>query len=110
MKVIFEKSPSGALLVYIHCMTAKQQHVISEKLFRHSEYDSKWDQLCSEWIEKKYFDFVNKEEMIGHSSTITVLTFVDGRHDELVKELSLYLEDEYVVGGYYKIEYKSFNN
>jgi hypothetical protein len=109
MKLIFEKNPSGALLVYIHCLTAKQQHVIIEKLFQHSEYTTKWDELCDEWIEKKYFKFVNKEELVGRDAVITVLTFVDGRCDELIKELSKYLEDEYEISGYYSIEYKSFN-
>jgi hypothetical protein len=110
MKVIFEKSPSCYLLVYIHCETAAEQHKLNGKLFTHSEYQSKWDALCDEWIEKQYFKFLNKEELIGRSSTITTLTFADGRDDNFIKELSNYLEDEYVLGGYYKIEYKSFTN
>lgn len=109
MKLIFEKSSSGALLLYIHSLTAKQQHILNEKLFQHSEYTSKWDELCDEWIEKKYFKFVNKEQLVGHSSVITVLTFVDGRNDDFIKELSKYFEDEYVMEGYYNVHYQSFN-
>jgi hypothetical protein len=108
MKLIFEKSLSGALLVYIHCLTAKQQYTVGEKLFRHSEYTTKWDELCDEWIEKKWFQYVNKEELVGRDGVITSLIFVDGRNDDLIKELSKYFEDEYVCGGYYNIEYQSF--
>lgn len=110
MKVIFEKNPSGCLLAYIHCETAAQQYKLDEKLFRHSEYNSKWDQICDEWIEKKYFQFVNKEQLIGMNSIITVLKFVDGRDDDFIKELSLYLEDEYTPSGYYLVKYEQFKS
>lgn len=109
MKLIFEKCSSGALVVYIHCISAKQQHVVGEKLFQHSEYTTKWDALCDEWIEKKWFKFVNKEELVGRDSVITSLTFIDGRNDDLIKELSKYFEEDYVVGGYYNIKYQSFD-
>lgn len=110
MKIIFEKSPSGQLVVYIHCVTAAQHKKLSEKLFRHSEYLSKWDELCDEWIAKDYFKYVNQEDMLGNNSTITVLTIVDGRNDDLIKELSIYLEDEFTSTGCYIVEYQSFKS
>jgi len=109
MEVIFKKSSSGSLVVYIHCITAAQQDRLQSKLFRHSEYDSKWDQLCDEWIEKKYFNYVNREKLLGVNSVSTILTFIDGRNDEFIKELSMYLEDDFTPSGYSEIKYVSFD-
>lgn len=109
MDVIFKKCSSSALLVYIHCTTAAQQDKLESKLFRHSEYDTKWDQLCDEWIGKKYFEYVNREKLLGVNSVITVLTFIDGRNDDFIKELSLYLEDDFTPSGYSEVKYVSFD-
>ncbi len=109
MEVIFKKCSSGQLVVYIQCITAVQQFKLDKKLFSHSEYTSKWDELCDEWIEKKYFKYVNKEQLVGYNSIITTLTFIDGRCDELIKALTIYLEDEFEPSGYSEVKYVSFD-
>jgi hypothetical protein len=109
MKIIFDKTLSGDLVVYVHCTAAADQHKFEKKLFTHSEYMSEWDAKLDEWLQKEYYKHYLQETLVGRETVITTLTFINGRNDDLIKELSSYLEESKLYG-YYLIEYNSFTN
>jgi hypothetical protein len=110
MKIIFEKCPNGDLDVYIHSKTATDQKDIDKKLFTHSEYSTKWNYMLDEWFKKQYFKHLVQEELIGSKETIIILTFINGRDDDFIKELAKYFYEEDSPYGHYIIEYKSFGD
>lgn len=109
MKIIFEKTPSTELHVYIHCSSAGDQLKLSESTFIHSEYESKWSQLLYEWSKKEYYKFYNIEQMPSRNSVITLLIFTHSNDDQFIKELSNHLDVDHS-SGYYIIDYKLFDN
>ena len=109
MNIIFEKLPSGNMYVYIHCASAGEQMRISERMHTHSEYDTKWSQLLSEWLAKGYYKHYLTETMSSRNTVITLLEFINSRDDNFIKELLDHLDDE-PIAGYYGIEYKLFSN
>lgn len=110
MKVIFEKCSNGDLLVYIHCTTAVEQVNLDKKIFTHSEYTTKWDSMLQEWSKKDYYKYFIPEGLIGSNTVITTLTFVNGRNDNFIKELSAYFEDTFIPSGHLIITYQQFES
>lgn len=109
MEIIFKKCPSADLFVYIHCRTAADQTHLEKKLYTHSEYTTMWDKLLDEWVVKEWYKYYLNERLIGRHSVITVLQFVGGRNEDLIKALSQYLEEDgYIGSGYLSIQYEPF--
>lgn len=109
MEVIFKKCPGGDLFVYIHCRTAADQTDLEKKLHTHSEYTTMWDKLLDEWCTKEWYKYYLNERLIGRNSVITILQFVGGRNEDLIKALSQYLEEDGHIGsGYQSIQYEQF--
>jgi hypothetical protein len=48
--------------------------------------------------------------LIGSKETIIILTFINGRDDDFIKELAKYFYEEDSPYGHYIIEYKSFGD
>lgn len=109
MQLIFEKSFNGELFLYVKCTTAADQTNFERKIFTHSEYTTEWDSKIDEWLEKGYFKFYHREDLIGSQIVITVFTFTQSLSDELIKEICKYFEGPPFFPGIYIAEYKSSN-
>lgn len=110
MEIIFRKCLNGDLDVFIHCKTATDQKNVDKKLFTHSEYSTSWSHMLQEWASKNYFKFLAQEELIGSKETIIILTFINGRDDDFIKELCKYFYDKENPYSHYSIEHKTFEN
>ena len=72
-------------------------------LFRSAKLD--------EWLQKSYYRHYVNETLVGQHSVITIITFINGRNDDFIKELSNYLEgNKDYISGHYLIEYKLFKD
>jgi len=94
MTIIFDRLMNGCMRVYIHTFSAVDQVKLTKKLHTHSEYDTDWSNKISEWIDKLYFVNYVREDMFGHETCITVLTFIDiSSTTDFIQKLNSYFYD-----------------
>ena len=117
MKIIFELTLNHNLVVYIHTFTAVDNHILSEKLYTHSEYSTAWSHKLREWQEKhstlknKYDTWHTYETMVGHDTCITTLKFrLVKSVDDLIIDINTYLRNGdslHKETGVYMVTYKN---
>jgi hypothetical protein len=73
--------------------TAREFLDFQSKTITHSEYETNWSRVISDWISKKYFTWVQVEQFNGTESVIFRITFVDvdTYENDFLKELVDYL-------------------
>jgi hypothetical protein len=111
MTIIFDILPSGKMRMYIHTFSAADQANLNQKLHTHSEYDTTWSNKISKWIDESYFVNVNREDMIGFDTCITVLTFysITPNYYDFIRDINSYLGFSSLNSGAHIVEFKLFS-
>ena len=64
------------LELQIHTQSATDYALVSDNLFTHGEYETKWDMKSQEWIDKGYFKQCFHEKFKGSSDVIFIMRFI----------------------------------
>jgi hypothetical protein len=109
--VVFDRL-MDSIRVCIFSTSAAMHERYLRKIQQHTEYDTEFGEKLNAWRDKKYFDELTVEKMLGGSNVIIVLTFITTIHhyidlDQFKKELNDHLCG-YEMGGVYEVNFTSF--
>lgn len=111
MKIIFEKTSSDSLTVYIHALTAADNDILTEKLYVFNDYDTKWEKKLREWSEAKYYEWYVYENMRGDETCMTILKFMQvSSVNDFIMDINTYLrqgDSSRKEIGVYMVSYKN---
>ena len=111
MTIIFDILPSGKMRMYIHTFSAADQANLNQKLHTHFEYDTTWSNKISKWIDESYFVNYDREDMFGHETCITVLTFysITPNYYDFIRDINSYLGISSLNSGAYIVQFQSIS-
>lgn len=113
MNLFFETTYQNDLIVYVGFESAVDYHNFREKIHTHSEYDTKFSNILSEWLKKGYYGHFFEEALIGHSTILYKFRFTGERASsskEFIKDIQTYFDVYSPSTSYYKVEYKTFES
>ena len=92
--LFYEKSINGNLHVHYTSVSAMGYVNFEKKIHTHTEYDTEWSNLLSDWKSKKYFRWYNINMFYGTEECIFRLDFIGvDLTEEFIKELNRHLND-----------------
>ena len=83
------------LELQIQTQSATDYALVSDNLFTHGEYETKWDMKSQAWIDKGYFKQCFHEKFKGSSDVIFIMHFISVNQQllpELVTSVEEYFE------------------
>jgi hypothetical protein len=95
MNITYKTDPHSSLHMYIECTTAAEHCTITDKTHTHSEYDTLWDNMLTDWANKGYYKYCQFEVLKGNSTVIFKFEFANGRQhaQTLITELDKYFDE-----------------
>jgi hypothetical protein len=92
--MVFRKQWATRSLELTYTATTARSFIdFQAKTITHSEYDTDWSRITSDWISKEYFKWVQVESFKGIEDVIFRITFIEivTYENDFLKELVEYL-------------------
>lgn len=88
---IFNRQINGDLIYQVKCTSAKTYKFMIRQLFEHSEYNTEWSSVASDWVSKGYCKHIKISEYEGHEDVIFELLFMNAdKSDAFINEIKKY--------------------